>query len=376
MATDATPAPRSGSPDERTQGAHQRVSSAHLSLDLVEAWAEPVPTIGRVRLSKLTAGHLDAEHQGAYLVGAAAALSSQTGTIGFLGGYQFDAIERFRAGYEAGARAVKPDIKILATYVSLGIDGFSRDDLARAAAERMYASGADVIFHAAGVAGFGVFEAARAQTTTDRRLWAIGADSDQYLEVDPRLQPYVLTSMTKKFDVAVRTVIRDFMDGGLERATTVMTLADGGLDYSKTGGFLGDDVVATLENLKSDIIAGNITVPIAPTGTLDPPVGVVAVTPVTVTFDGTTCRSDGPPTLRADEVIRVDLTNTSTVDALAFVQAEASPLVAVAVPAQGDGRNSGYASVTGGGRYQIFCTTPTFTGSQFVLGPILAATSP
>ncbi len=94
-----------------------------------------------------------AEQEGSFLVGAAAALTSRTGTIGFVGGFQFLPLERTRAGFEAGARAVNPSIKILASYLDVNPSAFIRDDLALAAATDMYERGADVILHVAGSAG-------------------------------------------------------------------------------------------------------------------------------------------------------------------------------------------------------------------------------
>jgi basic membrane protein A and related proteins len=104
-----------------------------------------------------------AEEQGSFLAGAAAALKSRTGVIGFIGGADYEEIWRFHAGYEAGARAVDPDIEVRATYLTRPPDfsGFSSPTLARDAADRLYAARADVIYHAAGFSGYGLFESVR-----------------------------------------------------------------------------------------------------------------------------------------------------------------------------------------------------------------------
>ena len=124
-----------------------------------------------------------ADEQGSFLAGAAAALKSRTGVIGFIGGTDIDQIWRFHAGFEAGARAVDPDIEVRATYLTRPPDfsGFSSPTLARDAADRLYSAGADVIYHAAGIAGYGLFESVRVLSErSGRRLWAIGVDTDQY----------------------------------------------------------------------------------------------------------------------------------------------------------------------------------------------------
>ena len=126
-----------------------------------------------------------ADNQSSYLAGVAAALKSQSGTIGFIGGIDSWFIWTFHAGYEAGARSIDPDIEILSSYLAEPPDfsGFVDPLRAEEAAEGMFEAGADVVFHAAGDSGVGVFEAATTLSTADRHLWAIGVDSDQYESV-------------------------------------------------------------------------------------------------------------------------------------------------------------------------------------------------
>ena len=133
---------------------------------------------------------------------------AQTGKIGFVGGVEIDLIKKFEAGYIAGAMAVNPDIEILSKYATQPPDftGFNAPDVGKEIAAQMYADGADVIYHAAGGTGLGVFQAA-SEAGAPGEVWAIGVDSDQYQSVDPALQPYILTSMLKRVDVAVYDVI-------------------------------------------------------------------------------------------------------------------------------------------------------------------------
>ena len=131
------------------------------------------------------------DEQGSYLAGAAAALTSRSGTIGFVGGVKGEVIGRFQAGYVAGARAVDPGIDVLVDYLSVppDLDGFVDQPAGQRAATAMYRAGADVVFAAAGQSGLGVFEAAAALSGGRRgQLWAIGVDSDQYdtVRVAPR----------------------------------------------------------------------------------------------------------------------------------------------------------------------------------------------
>jgi basic membrane protein A len=214
------------------------------------------------------AGLVFAEHQGSYLVGAAAALKSTTGTIGFIGGVSGvgGLIERFEAGFIAGAKAVNPDIVILSEYISAAPDfaGFNAPDRAKEIALGMYEGGADIVYHAAGGSGGGLFEAAREQSdASGSKVWAIGVDSDQYNTADPSVRDYILTSMLKRVDVAVYEVIKSHIDGTFTAGPTTYDLSVDGVGYSTSGGFV-DDIVDQLEDFKAKIVSGEIEVPTDP----------------------------------------------------------------------------------------------------------------
>ena len=207
---------------------------------------------------------LFAEHEGSFLVGAAAAMVSETGTIGFIGGVQIGLIEKFQAGYDAGALFVNPEINILpAVYLTQPPDfsGFGDPVKGKEAALALYAQGADVVFHAAGGSGFGLFEAAAEVSTDDVFLWAIGVDADQYNTVsDPALREHILTSMLKRVDVAIGETILDFLEGNFTSGPVIFDLEAEGVGYSTTGGFV-DALVADLDEIAAMIISGDIEVP-------------------------------------------------------------------------------------------------------------------
>ncbi|GIU98609.1 MAG: BMP family ABC transporter substrate-binding protein [Actinomycetota bacterium] len=206
---------------------------------------------------------LFAEEQGSFLVGAAAALKSETGHIGFIGGVDIDLIHKFQAGFEAGAKHINPDIQIDVKYISQPPDfsGFNDPAKAKEIAMSMYESGADVVYHAAGGSGLGMFQAAKEYSdATGGHVWGIGVDSDQYLTVPEELQPYVLTSMLKRVDVAVYETIKAEVEGNFQGGYITFDLARDGVGYSTSGGFV-DDIASQLEDLKQQIIDGTITVP-------------------------------------------------------------------------------------------------------------------
>lgn len=201
-----------------------------------------------------------AEHEGSFLVGAAAALKSKTGHIGFIGGQEIDLIKKFEAGYTAGAKYVNPDIVVEVQYLGPAGDdtAWGSPDEAKQIANGWYADGADVIYTAAGGSGQGTIEAA-----VESNAWAIGVDSDQYLTASPDQQAHILTSMLKRVDVAVFETIKAAQKGTLAGGFATYDLKVDGVGYSTSGGFL-DDVKDQLEKIKADIIAGTITVPTAP----------------------------------------------------------------------------------------------------------------
>jgi basic membrane protein A len=201
-----------------------------------------------------------AEEQGSFLVGAAAALKSKTNQVGFVGGVATDLIKKFEAGYIAGAKAANPSITVKSQYLSQPPDfsGFNDPAKGKTAAEGLYQGGADVVYHAAGGSGSGVFTAAKAAGAL-----AIGVDSDQALTATPDVRDVILTSMIKKVDVAVYDFLKAGSEGKDITGNKVFDLKAGGVDYATTGGKV-DDIKTKLDDYKAKIISGEIKVPTAP----------------------------------------------------------------------------------------------------------------
>jgi basic membrane protein A and related proteins len=207
------------------------------------------------------------EEEGSFLVGAAAAMKSEAGTIGFLGGQQGTGlIEKFQAGYEAGARAVDPNIEILVEYIGNSTAAFNDPTKGEALSAKMYDDGADIVYHAAGASGAGLFKAA-----VEANQLAIGVDSDQSLTASPEQQKLILTSMLKRVDTAVYDTINDLTEGKFTSGTEVFGLAEDGVDYAvnqynDNEELLSKDIQAKLDEFKQQIIDGEIKVPTEPEG--------------------------------------------------------------------------------------------------------------
>ena len=201
-----------------------------------------------------------AENEGSFLVGAAAALKSKAGHVGFVGGVNVPLIKKFEAGFIAGAKAANPAIKIESQYLTQPPDfsGFGDPAKGKTAADGMFQKGADVVYHAAGGSGGGVFTAAKAAGKL-----AIGVDSDQALTAPADVRSVIITSMIKKVDVAVYDFIKSAADGKELTGNKVYDLKAGGVDYSTTGGQV-DDIKSKLDDYKQQIIDGKIKVATTP----------------------------------------------------------------------------------------------------------------
>jgi basic membrane protein A len=195
------------------------------------------------------------EEEGSFLVGAVAGLLSKTRHVGFVGGMTIPLIRKFEAGYFAGVAATCPACVVHSAYAGSTPDAFKDPAKGKALAISEIASGADVLFHASGATGHGVFEAAH-----DAHVLAIGVDSDQHDE----LPGTVITSMVKRADVAVFEAIRAVVEHRFEPGMRVFGLAEDGVDYvheGPHGALLPEDVKAKVRDLRDQVVHGQIVVP-------------------------------------------------------------------------------------------------------------------
>jgi basic membrane protein A len=195
------------------------------------------------------------EEQGSFLVGAIAALVGGSKKVGFVGGMDSPLIHKFEAGYRAGVKEVCPDCEVLVQYAGVTPEAFRNPGRGKELALSQYQQGVNVIYHASGSTGLGVFEAAR---TMNR--YAIGVDADQYREAPGR----VLTSMVKRVDNAVYDAILRVKENRFTGGVYNFGLAEDGVGYvydEHNRALIPDAVRARVEALKAEIIAGRIAVP-------------------------------------------------------------------------------------------------------------------
>lgn len=198
-----------------------------------------------------------AEEQGSFLAGVAAAYKSKSCHIGFVGGVNTPLIQKFEAGFLQGAKTVSSKIKIEDEYLTPAGDfsGFQDPPKGNAKAAAEIAKGADVIYHAAGASGKGVFDAAKAGNAL-----AIGVDSDQYNQKTVAAdKDVIITSMLKRVDVAVFDYVQAVAKGDLTGLPKRFDLKVDGVGYATSGGKV-DDIKDVLDGYKAQIISGAITV--------------------------------------------------------------------------------------------------------------------
>jgi basic membrane protein A len=202
-----------------------------------------------------------AENEGSFLVGVAAAEKTEADHVGFVGGVHNDLIKKFEAGFAAGVEAVNPDITVDVKYIEESdLSGFNDTAGGKAAAAGMYDNGADIVYHAAGASGSGVFDAA---VDAGEGMWAIGVDSDQYLTASSEQQPHILTSMLKRVDTATFNMVQSIVDGEPLVSYVTYDLAADGVGYATSGGFI-DDITGDIDDFADQIKSGEIEVPTAP----------------------------------------------------------------------------------------------------------------
>ncbi|MBU1334726.1 MAG: BMP family ABC transporter substrate-binding protein [Alphaproteobacteria bacterium] len=195
------------------------------------------------------------EHTGSFLVGALAALKSETGTVGFVGGMDVPIIHKFYCGYAQGAKAANPDIKLIENYTGTTPAAWNDPVTAGELTKAQFDAGADVVFAAAGGSGLGVLQAA-----ADAGKFSIGVDSNQnYLHPGS-----VLTSMLKRVDVAVTVAFKEAGDDAtFKPGISVLGLAEDGVGYAldeHNEALVDADTKAKVDELSAQIQSGAITV--------------------------------------------------------------------------------------------------------------------
>lgn len=193
-------------------------------------------------------GLLFKEQETGYLVGYLAGLEEKRrhgkDVIGSVGGQKQPPVDRFIAGYQAGARAADPGIVTLNNYS----EDFSDQAKCKQIALNQIEQGAGAIFQVAGGCGLGALDAAK-----EKGVWGIGVDADQLF-----LGPHMLTSAVKRVDTAVFDAIKLVVDGKFKGGNITFGLKDNGVGIGKISPKVPQSEVAKVMQIRADIIAGKI----------------------------------------------------------------------------------------------------------------------
>ncbi|MFS0749819.1 BMP family lipoprotein [Oceanobacillus sp. 1P07AA] len=201
------------------------------------------------------------EHQGSFLVGVAAAMKTTTDKVGFVGGVDSPLIKKFESGFIAGVKSVNPDIEVDVQYA----ESFADAAKGKLIATNMYDSGVDVIYHASGATGNGVFNQAKdiKQNDADRDVWVIGVDRDQHEEGVIGDHNVTLTSMVKRVDVAVQDLANRGMNGDFPGGEILeYGIEDDAITVATTNEeAMTEDIISAVEEYQEKILNGDIEVP-------------------------------------------------------------------------------------------------------------------
>lgn len=237
-------------------GAVGEVAESHPNTKFMLIDALPVDSDGNAVELPNVVSYLFKENQCGFLVGAIAGYATKNGKIGYIGGSKIPPVLRYEAGFDAGVKTTNPEAKIISQYTG----SFSEPALGKNAAESMIAQGADVLFHAAGATGNGMFQVLCEKN--DPNLWGIGVDVD--MGNDPNLCPdRTLTSAIKHVDYATYLAIKSVVDGTFKGGQIVMSLKDGGVGYAPdhVRDVLSADQIKKVDHLAELIKEGKINVP-------------------------------------------------------------------------------------------------------------------
>ncbi|MGH4118343.1 BMP family lipoprotein [Clostridium sp.] len=211
------------------------------------------------------------EQEGSFLMGVIAGKMTKTNKIGFIGGKDFDLINRFEVGFAAGVKSVNPeaakgllsaDGKSTGTTVKYA-DSFDDTNKGYELAKSLYQDGCDVVYHAAGGVGIGLFKAAKELTDGGKTVWAIGVDMDQSLTV-PEYASVILSSMMKRVDTATYNASKSIVDGTFKGGSVItLGLKEEGVGIAATSDKnVPKDVLDIVKTYQDKVIAGEIVVPV------------------------------------------------------------------------------------------------------------------
>ena len=217
------------------------------------------------------------EEEGSFLVGVIAGLMTKTNKVGFIGGKDTETILKFESGFAAGVKAVNPEAAkglISSDGSSAGTtvkyaDSFADTNKGFELANSLFEAGCDVIYHAAGGVGIGMFQATQKLKKSGKEVWAIGVDMDQSITL-PEYKDVILTSMLKRVDIATYDAVKAMVEGSYKPGNKVIGIAEGGVGIADTtSNNTPEEVINRAKEYEEKIKAGEIKVPVERQGVMN-----------------------------------------------------------------------------------------------------------
>jgi basic membrane protein A len=206
------------------------------------------------------------EQDGSFLMGIIAGKMAGTGKVGFVGGKDQELIQKFEAGFAAGVKAVNPTAAedLIGRKTVQYVDSFTDAAKGKEAAKNLINAGCTVIYHAAGGAGEGMFQAVQEANKNGKKVWAIGVDMDQAVTL-PQYADIILSSMIKKVDFATYQAGKDIVNNSFKGGTVELGLKEGGIDIAGTSSKnTPKDVLDLVAKYQAAVKDGKIVVPTKP----------------------------------------------------------------------------------------------------------------
>jgi basic membrane protein A and related proteins len=204
------------------------------------------------------------EQEGSFLMGVIAGKMTKTNKVGFIGGKDFELINRFEVGFAAGVKAVNPEAaEALISRKSVKYaDSFGDVNKGFELAKALYDEGCDIVYHAAGGVGIGLFDATKKERESGNEVWAIGVDMDQAVTL-PEYKDVILSSMIKRVDVGTYNAVKDVKDNKFQGGNvTVLGLAEDGVGIADTTkDNTPEEFIQLAEKYKEAIVKGDFVVP-------------------------------------------------------------------------------------------------------------------
>lgn len=199
------------------------------------------------------------EHEGSFLVGVLAALAKEekvnsildeNSKFGFIGGVNTPLINKFYTGYLAGIKYINPKNEVIADYVG----GFNDPSTAKVITSSMNQKGVEVVYHAAGASGIGMFQAAN-----EKGFLAIGVNSNQ----NALYPDNIMATMLKKVDAAAYSAINDIIEGKFSQGANYLGLKEEGVGYTVEGSNikLSEETIAKINEIKDKVNSGELQIP-------------------------------------------------------------------------------------------------------------------